>query len=162
MYLCYCSFFFCRWFFFNNSYAWEVCLFEKCFCLISIITWIIVLAWQGKKEIWEVARERLDSEIQTWGSIKRLILKYRQIRRPCVNYSLWSFWRFFCKTRGPFTHHPRTFSRGLWTKDIWCLRLYVSWCDHPNGGRTYNSPNAGARISLIPSEGLGLFLQREY
>lgn len=24
---------------------------------------------------------------------------------------------------------PRTFSRGLWSKDSWCLRLYVSWCD---------------------------------
>lgn len=27
------------------------------------------------------------------------------------------------------------FSRGLWTKDIWCLRLYVCWYDRSKGGK---------------------------
>lgn len=75
---------------------------------------------------------------------------------PCdySGASLWD-WRPF------HTSFLGLFSRGLWTKDIWFLRLYVCWCDHPNRGRAYNTPNAGARISLIPSEGSRLFLHRE-
>lgn len=140
--------------------TWSVLLFDVNYCSSSGVAWERgsgerqkgISDCQRTAEVWNPNLASPKTSLSRactdqWGPVSITSCEYS-------GACLWNQRPFHASFLG-------LFSGGLWTKDIWCLRLYVYWCDHPDGGRAHNTPNAGARISLIPSEGSGLFLHWE-
>lgn len=85
----------------------------------------------------------------------------KEVNQGNVSMTPGDYSRAACGTKDPPIHHSQASLRGFMDQGHLVLQLYVCWCDPPNWGEAANTPNAGARVVLIPSEGSGLFLHWE-